>query len=65
LILMSTLLVEDMVHRGWLTPYRPEIALNGFNYSAVTTQARAGVGKVRRFLSWIKEKAVTDAKGLR
>ena len=65
LILMSTLLVEDMVHRGWLTPYRPEIVLNGFTYSAVTTQAHAGAGKVRRFLSWIKEEAMTNAKGQR
>lgn len=62
LILMSTLLVEDMVRRGWLTPYRPEIVLKGFNYSAVTTHAHAGVGKVRRFLSWIKEEAMTNAR---
>ena len=55
LILMSTLLVGDMVDRGWLAPYRPEVAIDGFCYTAVTTKAHENVGKVRRFLSWIKK----------
>ncbi|WP_422363558.1 LysR substrate-binding domain-containing protein [Pyruvatibacter mobilis] len=57
LILMSSLLVGDMVRRGWLAPYRPDIVLPGLAYTAVTTEAHAGVGKVRRFLSWIQEEA--------
>jgi len=63
LILMSSLLVGDMVRRGWLMPYRPDIVLPGLTYSAVTTEAHAGVGKVRRFLSWIQEEASTGAQG--
>jgi len=55
LILMSTLLVGDMVDRGWLAPYRPEAAIDGFCYTAVTTKAHKNVGKVRQFLSWIKQ----------
>lgn len=55
LILMSTLLVRDMVDRGWLAPYRPDVAVDGFCYTAVTTKAHKNVGKLRRFLAWIKE----------
>ena len=57
LILMSSLLVGDMVRRGWLAPYRPEIVLPGLTYSVVATEAHAGIGKVRRFLSWMQEEA--------
>jgi len=63
LILMSSLLVGDIVRRGWLMPYRSDIVLPGLTYSAVTTEAHAGVGKVRRFLSWIQEEASTGAQG--
>jgi len=61
LILMSSLLVGDMVRRGWLEPYRPDIVLPGLTYSAVTTEAHADVGKVRRFLSWIQGEASAGA----
>lgn len=61
LILMSSLLVGDMVRRGWLMPYKPDIVLPGLTYSAVTTAAHAGVGKVRRFLSWLQEEVSANA----
>jgi DNA-binding transcriptional LysR family regulator len=61
LILMSSLLVGDMVRRGWLMPYKPDIVLPGLTYSAVTTEAHAGVGKVRRFLSWLQEEVSANA----
>lgn len=63
LILMSSLLVGDMVRRGWLMAYRPDIVLPGLTYSAVATEAHAGVGKVRRFMSWLQEEASTGAQG--
>lgn len=55
LILMSTLLVREMVDRGWLAPYRPEVNIDGFCYTAVTTKGHKNVGKVRQFLAWIKK----------
>lgn len=57
LILMSNVLVQDMVKRGWLLPYRPDVKLEGLNYSTVVTPAKADIGKVRRFLSWLRLQA--------
>ena len=63
LILVSTLLVEDLVARGWLRPYRPDISLPGLTYASVTTGARAGVLKVRRFLSWLAGQSAQSVHG--
>ena len=54
LILISALLVEDMVARGWLSPYRPEIAVPGFAYTSVTLERNLASKKVRRFMAWLE-----------
>ena len=53
LILVSRLLVEDMVTRGWLQPYRPDIFVSGLTYTCVTTEAHASARKVRLLLDWL------------
>ncbi len=61
LILVSSLLVADMVARGWLRPYRPEIALEGLSYFSATSDARMTARKVRRFLAWLGEQSFEDS----
>lgn len=57
LILISNVLVEDMVTRGWLVPYRPDVQLAGLNYTAVVAPSQSEIGKVRRFLAWLQQQA--------
>lgn len=54
LILVSTVLVEDLVSRGWLAPYRPEVALPGFCYTCLALERSLDTQKVRRFLRWLR-----------
>ncbi len=62
LILVSTLLVGDMVGRGWLQPYRPEISVAGLTYSCVVTEIHAQSQKVRQFLSWLREQKLDSTR---
>lgn len=57
LVLASSVLVADMLRRGWLRAYQPDIVLEGLTYAAVTTPQHAQTGKVRRFLAWLREEA--------
>ncbi|WCL52913.1 LysR substrate-binding domain-containing protein [Gimibacter soli] len=57
LILLSDVLAQDMVARGWLVPYRPDVCLSGFAYRAVVNPHRREAKKVQRFLSWLQDEA--------
>ena len=55
LILVSDVLAQDMVSRGWLTPYRPDVHLPGFAYSAHVSPKKKELKKVRVLFSWLLE----------
>lgn len=57
LILASDVLVSDIVRRGWLVPYRPEVSVGGLSYTVVVPPVRAQTRKVRRFRTWLGEQA--------
>jgi DNA-binding transcriptional LysR family regulator len=61
LVLASSLLVTDLVRRGWLEPYRPEVRIAGRSYTAICLPGRAYIRKVSCFLEWLRKEAV-DAK---
>lgn len=56
-VLASTLLVKDMVDRGWLVEYRPEARLRGLRYTALARNDHSRTGKVRQFLAWLEREA--------
>ncbi|UEX79592.1 LysR substrate-binding domain-containing protein [Spiribacter halobius] len=53
LILISDVLVSDIVRRGWLVPYRPEVTVDGLAYTVVVPPQRAHSRRVRLFRSWL------------
>ncbi len=53
LILLSDVLAEDMVSRGWLEPYRPDIRLEGFAYRVVVDPHKADSRKLKAFRPWL------------
>ncbi len=55
LVLLSNVLAQDMVHRSWLVPYRPEIQLPGFAYWAHVSEQKKPTKKVKHFLSWLQQ----------
>ncbi len=55
--LASSLLVGDLVARGWLESYRPDTRLAGRRYTALATDSRAQLRKVSCFLEWLEEEA--------
>ena len=57
LILASSILVTDLVDRGFLVPYRAEVQLKGLRYSLLATRTRRESKKVRRFVDWIREES--------
>ena len=61
LVLASSLLVGDLVGRGWLEPYRPETRIAGRRYTALSLPSRASSRKVSQFLEWLEEEAAGDA----
>ena len=61
LVLASSLLMGDLVARGWLEPYRPDIQLAGRRYTALSTASRAALRKVSSFLEWLEEEAADGA----
>ena len=58
LILASSILVHDMVERGFLVPYRPEVQLEGMAYRLLCTTDRAESNKVRWFSEWLEAQMV-------
>ena len=65
LVLASSLLVGDLVGRGWLEPYRPETRIAGRRYTALSLPSRASSRKVLSFLEWLEEEATRDASASR
>jgi len=61
LVLASSLLVGDLVGRGWLEPYHPDVRLAGRRYTALSLPSRAALRKVSHFLEWLGEEAAGDA----
>lgn len=62
--LVSTLLVADLVIRGWLVPISPETFLPGLSYFLIVPADKADTRKVQMFLTWLRgEIAVTEAAG--
>ena len=61
LALASSLLVNDLVRRGWLEGYRPEVRLAGREYTAFCVPGRASTRKVACFLDWLLEAAAEGA----
>ena len=57
LVLASSLLVGDLVSRGWLAGYRPDVRIAGRRYTALCLEGRASLRKVARFLEWLQEEA--------
>lgn len=54
LVLASSALAGDMVARGLLAPYRPEIRLQGAEYVALCLPERFEAKRVRDFMRWLE-----------
>ncbi len=61
LVLVSSILVDDPVQRGWLEGYRPKVQLAGRRYTALCLPGNASRRKVASFLDWLREEAVGDS----
>ena len=61
LVLASSIWVDDLVRRGWLDSYRPEVQLAGRRYTALCLPGRASLRKVARFLDWLRDEAAGDS----
>ncbi len=57
MVIASSILVEDMLDRGWLVEYRPEARIHGLRYTAVALAGHSDTRKVRQFLAWLKDEA--------
>jgi DNA-binding transcriptional LysR family regulator len=54
LALLSNVLVGDMVARGLLTAFRPDIQAPGLSYSVLCLPERARVRKIASFIRWLE-----------
>ncbi len=52
IILISTVLVADMISKGWLEIYKPEFSIEGLSYFAVTNRALGSTLKAKLFVDW-------------
>lgn len=57
MVIASSLLVADMLDRGWLAQYRPEARIRGLRYTAVALAGHSDTRKVRQFLAWLTAQA--------
>ena len=57
LVLASSVLVADLLDRGWLEQHEPEVNLVGQRYTALCLERSASLRKVRHFLKWLEEEA--------
>ncbi len=55
LILLSDVLAGDMVTRGWLEPYRPDIRLEGLVYRVIVGPQKSDSKKLKAFVEWLTE----------
>lgn len=53
LILLSNVLAGDMVARGWLQPYRPDIRLEGLVYRVIAGPQKSDSKKLKAFIAWL------------
>lgn len=53
LILLSNVLAGDMVARGWLLPYRPDVRLEGLVYRVITGPQKSDSKKLKAFMAWL------------
>lgn len=58
--LVSELLVRDMVDRGWLVAWRPDIRVPGHAYRLITGPLNRHTRRVQRFTSWLKDALADD-----
>lgn len=57
LVLASSVLVADLMKRGWLAQHEPEVNLAGQRYTALCLKRNASLRKVRDCLNWLQEEA--------
>eukprot|EP00439_Symbiodinium_sp_Y106_P089113 s1_g1649.t1 len=57
LILLSDVLAGDMVTRGWLEPYRPDIHLEGLVYRVIVGPQKSDSKKLKAFVEWLTEES--------
>ena len=58
--LVSELLVADMVARGWLVAWRPDIRVPGHAYRLITGALNRRTRGVQRFTAWLQEALADD-----
>ena len=63
LILISCLLVEDILSRGWLEPFDPGYRLDGLSYTILSTKERSRARKTRTFINWLLDQAIKIERG--
>ena len=56
-LLLSDVLAQDAVAQGWLAPWRSEISVAGFTYSAISTTSRLVARKTRLAWQWLQAMA--------
>ncbi len=56
-LLLSDVLARDAVAQGWLLPWRGEISVAGFTYSAMSTTTRLVARKTRLAWQWLQDMA--------
>ncbi|MES1939212.1 LysR family transcriptional regulator [Salinisphaera sp. T5B8] len=60
--LVSELLVRDMVARGWLVAWRPEIRMPGHAYRLITGPLKAHTRRAALFIAWLKNALAGDQR---
>ncbi len=60
LILISCLLVEEILAKGWLEPFDTSYLLDGLSYYILATKERSRARKNRIFLKWLLDQAVEE-----
>ena len=63
LLLISCLLVEDILSRGWLEPFDPGYRLDGLSYTILSTKERSRARKTRTFINWLLDQAIKIERG--
>ncbi|MDF1845883.1 MAG: LysR substrate-binding domain-containing protein [Parvibaculaceae bacterium] len=64
LILLSDVLAADMVARGWLEPYRPDIRLEGLVYRVICGPQKSDSKKLKALVAWLtKEMRSAETAG--
>ena len=59
IVLASSVLVADLLDRGWLEQHEPDVNLAGKSYTALCLRTSTSLRKVRDFLTWLEDEAST------